>query len=319
MKFTKLYFAIIALSVVFCLQSCNEDESKSIEGNNSRLQLKLVDAPGDYLEVNVNIIDVQYNSSEDDEGWRSFESFDGPVIVDLTELIADNSLLLTDEIIEAGMLKQIRLVLGDDNTLVVDEGEIEPGTPIDLKTPSAQQSGLKMKLNASLEPGFSYTYILDWDVQKSIVKAGNSGQYILKPVINASAEVNSGSISGNVIDSDAVVLENVIVMAYLSTDLENSVASSMTNIDGDFLIQGLDPTDGGNGYILKINHGGFEEFMTEEADKISVIAGEITTLSESIELLFQKSIIGIVIDTDGAVEGATGKCVFCFSQYSVIG
>ena len=42
---------------------------------------------------------------------------------------------------------------------------------------------------------------MDWDVQKSIVKAGNSGNYNLKPVIRVTAEANSGTISGRIADS----------------------------------------------------------------------------------------------------------------------
>lgn len=101
------------------LQSCNEDNDKT--ENTSRLQLKLVDAPGDYEEVNVEILDVLINSTEDDEGWTSITPDDfEPIIVDLTELIAGNELILSDVIIPSGMLNQVRLVLGDNNTLVMN-------------------------------------------------------------------------------------------------------------------------------------------------------------------------------------------------------
>ena len=46
--------AVMVLSMIF-IQSCNNDD----EDNTARVQLKLVDLPGDYLEVNVNIVDVQ--------------------------------------------------------------------------------------------------------------------------------------------------------------------------------------------------------------------------------------------------------------------
>lgn len=260
----------LAIISIMVAQSCsNENDS-----NTARVQLKLVDAPGDYLEVNVEIVDVQYNSSEDEEGWRSFESFSGPVSVDLTELIADNSLLLTDEIIPAGMLKQIRLVLSDNNTLVIEEegGESEP---IHLDTPSAQQSGLKLKLDAELEPGFSYTFILDWDVQKSIVKAGNSGIYNLKPVIKVNAEVNSGSISGRVIEmveDVETVLEGVTtVMLSKGVDDWNTEADS----NGDFLFQGLAE---GIGYTLTIEKTGYELYELTGIDVTVGIVSEVGTI-----------------------------------------
>jgi hypothetical protein len=267
---------VIALTVSFGFLSCGNDKVDSM----SRVQLKLIDAPGDYKEVNVEIIDIQYNSSDDENGWRSFTPEGGyPINIDLTELIAGNSLLLSDEIIPSGMLKQIRLVLSDQNTLLID-GITEP---VHLDTPSAQQSGLKIKLNTELEPGFSYTFILDWDVQRSIVKAGNSGKYILKPVIRANAEVNSGSISGKVIgeiledDIDgAVPLKDITVGVY-STD-NTYVAESLTDENGDFLIQGLAAGD----YKIKIETINYINYDSTEV--IDVTAGEISDVG-TIELL----------------------------------
>jgi Domain of unknown function (DUF4382)/Carboxypeptidase regulatory-like domain len=257
MKLKKLKFFVIAsvaiVSVVFS-QSCSNENSEDA----SRVQLKLVDAPGDYLEVNIEIIDIQYNSSDYEEGWKSFTPETGyPIGVDLTELIAGNSLLLTDQIIPAGMLKQIRLVLSNNNTLKIEGVE----GLIDLDTPSALQSGLKLNLDAELEGGFSYTFILDWNVQESVVEAGASDKYNLKPVIKVSAEVNSGSISGKVveiIEEVETAMENISVGVYTTDDV--MVTDSLTDVNGDFLIQGL---EAGN-YILKISQEGYLEYASTD-------------------------------------------------------
>jgi len=252
--------AVIILSLIF-IQSCNNDD----EDNTARVQLKLVDLPGDYLEVIVNIVDVQYNSG-DEEGWRSFESFEGAQLVDLTDLVGGVNLVLSDEIIPAGTLKQIRLVLGDGNTLMI-EGETEgEGEIFPLETPSAQQSGLKLNLNEELEAGFSYTFILDWDVQKSIVKTG-SDKYILKPVIRVEAEANSVSIEGVVTDEEAVQLSNVIVELYIPNE-DKPFATTTTNGEGYFIFQGLAPAPAK--YELE-----FEGYETSESIEITVNKGEI--------------------------------------------
>ena len=286
-------FAIFSLaSIQSCSESISPTEELSSESQTSRVRLVLVDAPGDYMEVNVEIVDIQYNSSEDDGGWKSFDR-EYPINVDLTELIADNTLLLSDEIIPSGMLKQIRLVLSDNNNIVI-EGEPEP---IDLDTPSAQQSGLKLKLDTELEPGFSYTFILDWDVDKSIVKAGNSGKYNLKPVINVIAEVNSGTVKGNVIgklsisEADAVALENVTVGVFSVNDLDNSVSSTQTDVNGDFTFLGL----AGGSYIFKIMNLGYQDYETPQDTPIVVEVGVVNVLGESIELLLSDSIKGNVV------------------------
>ena len=145
MKKNVLLIAIFMIALLG-FQSCNNDNDKIID-NTARVQLKLVDAPGDYEEVNIEIIDVLINSPENVGDWTSITPDDfTPIIVDLTELIGGAELLLADVIIPSGMLKEVRLVLGDNNTLVI-EGKSDP---VHLDTPSAQQSGLKIKINTLL-------------------------------------------------------------------------------------------------------------------------------------------------------------------------
>jgi hypothetical protein len=273
----KIYFvAIAAMVVMLGFQSCESDD----EGNTARIQLKLVDAPGDYLEVNVNIVDIQYNNSENEAGWVSFgEPDDYPINVDLTTLIAGNSLLLADQIIPSGMLKQIRLVLGDGNTLKIEGQE----SMVALNTPSAMQSGLKLNMNTTLDAGFTYTFVLDWDVQKSVVSTG-AGTYNLKPVIRVNAEVNSGSIEGNVsgeflVDGLSVFndLENAMVQVYTAGGVY--VTETATNAEGDFLVQGLAAGD----YKLKIvNQEAYDDY---ESDLITVTVGSVTTIAPIVFLI----------------------------------
>ncbi len=251
----------MTLLLALGLQGCQEEKTE----DTARVQLRLVDASGEYEEVNVEIIDIQYNSTAK-EGWTSFTPKNGyPIQVDLTKLIAGNDLLLSDEIIPSGMLNQIRLVLSNNNTLLLKNA---PGT-IDLDTPSAEQSGLKLKLDTELDPGFSYTFILDWDVQKSIVKAGNSGKYILKPVIRVNTKVNSGSIRGSVagesISQDPGEVQpigDVIVAIY---DDENEyITQTSTDEKGAFLIQSLQAGT----YKIIIDESSYQPYSSE-AIKVS--------------------------------------------------
>ena len=261
MTFKKIYFvAILAMVVMLGVQGCANDD----ENNTARVQLKLVDAPGDYLEVNVEIVDIQFNNSDSEAGWVSFGTpEDYPINVDLTALIAGNSLLLADQIMPSGMLKQIRLVLGNGNTLKI-EGQAEM---MSLKTPSAMQSGLKLNMNTTLDAGFTYIFILDWDVQKSVVMT-EAGMYNLKPVIRVQAEVNSGSIEGNV---SGEFLDNTIVQVYTTSDVY--VTETGTNIAGDFLIQGLAAGD----YKLKIvDQVAYDDY---ESPLIMVTLGTVNTIA----------------------------------------
>tara|TARA_R110002051_G_scaffold325867_1_gene432608 strand:- start:148001 stop:148855 length:855 start_codon:yes stop_codon:yes gene_type:complete len=265
------YFALLIVTIL-SFQSCSDSDQTD---NTARVQLKLIDAPGDYLEVNVHIVDVQYNSSEDEEGWKSFESFEGAQFVDLTDLIGGVNLVLSNELIPAGTLKQIRLILGDGNTVVVEGDDELPSEPLELTTPSAQQSGLKLNMNTELEGGFSYTFVLDWDVQKSIVKTG-SEKYILKPVIRVESEANSGSIKGVVTAEKAnddlegaVNLNNVLVELYRSDAVEGEepFATTTTNEQGYFIFEGLMPVD----YKIEI---ALEGYVNYEIEDIKVLVGQ---------------------------------------------
>ena len=268
MNYLKSIFgSVITMMALMLMVNCDNADSNKSE--TARIQLKLVDEPGDYEQVNIEIIDIQYRSTEEDESWQSFTPESGyPLNVDITELIAGNSLLLTDEVVPVGLLKQVRLVLSDNNTLKI-EGEDDL---IPLDTPSAQQSGLKLNLDKELEAGFVYSFILDWNVQKSIVKAGNSGKYILKPVIKVNAEVNSGSISGKVVeiieDIETPIANQLIEVYTTEGDL---VKDTLTNENGDFVFQGLDA----GAYIIKIMK---ETYMAYESLEVNVEVGNVESV-----------------------------------------
>jgi hypothetical protein len=56
-------------------------------------------------------------------------------------------------------------------------------TEIPLTTPSAQQSGFKLQARFDVQSGQVADMVLDFDACRSIVKAGASGRYNLKPVV----------------------------------------------------------------------------------------------------------------------------------------
>jgi len=228
--------AVMSLS----LFSCDGNDSTDKSQETSRLMVKMVDAPGDYDQVNVEVLDVMVKSSSDsgDNGWISIgdktQVGEGK-IYDLLKLTGGTNIMLTDSLIPSGSLGQIRLVLGDENTVVVD------GKSFNLTTPSAQQSGLKLQVNQTLTAGTTYEFLLDFDVNKSIVTTGNSS-YILKPVIRVSTKEASGIIKGVVSPAvDYQVLASVqqgeqVFSAFVKIDDKDG---DTTDGDGAFQINGI--------------------------------------------------------------------------------
>lgn len=270
MKFLK---QVLSILVVFFVFSCNDSENSANANATAKLSIKLVDEPGDFENVFIEVIDVMVkyeNENEDDNdenGWESIGII-SPGIYDLLELTGGISLQLIDnEEIQTGTIKQIRLLLGNENSVVL-EGEVEAR---ELKTPSAQQSGLKVMVNEPILSGFNYDFILDFNVDESIVMAGNSGNIILKPVLRASLEVNSGSIIGNVLPSDVAI----------EIEATNGVinASTFTNDLGDFEISGLPEGI----YTVTITPDEDSMLNPVIVENVEVIIGE-TTILESIIL-----------------------------------
>jgi len=182
MNWRKYHYVVIVLSIaIIGFNSC-KDDSESDEGTaNFRVSMtNTVTATREYSEVNIDLQKISINVSSDtnaSSGWVDLETNQG--IYNLLDFTSGNDTILAfDSVLVVQTISQIRLLLGDNNT-VVDGGE-----SYDLKTPSGQTSGLKIPVNVTLLPGFSYIVELDFDPDQSVVKTGN-GKYNLKPVIKA--------------------------------------------------------------------------------------------------------------------------------------
>jgi len=179
------------------------------------VRMSMIDASCDYRNVFVNVKMVRLQKSptaaESDGGWIDIVPAGGSQIVDLLSLTNRKLLDLGAATVDAGTYSQLRLVLEDTGNEVV----LEDGTRHVLKTPSAQQSGLKIKANYTVAADTTTDYLLDFDACKSIVVAGNSGQWILKPVVRLTAKF-TGAIEGYV-DTAGLDLANTSVYAELPT------------------------------------------------------------------------------------------------------
>lgn len=265
---------LLTAMVVVGLTSCEKDNEDSVNGGGkANLTVRMTDAPGDYDEVNIDVQaieihveaagDVELEDDEDGDGWIMVEDVQTGVY-DLLELTGGVSELLADTEVPAGYVSQMRLILGENNTVVVN-GESKP-----LNTPSAQQSGLKLQLNQDFEAGESYAYMLDFDVDQSVVETGNGG-YNLKPVIRVAAEINSGLVIGTVSPANIQSLVKI-------TNSSNTI-SAYTDAEGHFSLNGVPPGT----YELTVTPEVASGLSVHTIPSIEVEANETTEL-ELIEL-----------------------------------
>ncbi len=294
----KLIIPIFLLGVLF---SCDDNKSSDIAVNQPTISVRLVDAPGNYEAVNVQIVDVMIkmnNDNDDDNGWISLEA--NSEIVNLLDFTGGFSKVLVERFpIPAGTLSQMRLILGDGNTIVI-KGENDENETFDLKTPSAQQSGLKLKVNTTIEEGFTYDFILDFDVEKSIVKAGNSGNIILKPVLYVSAEASSGIIEGLVSPNNVPSMVSVLVddNGTPQTD-DDFVITAYTNVvTGAFSLWGV---PAGTYEVIATPIDDTSDYSYGNVIDVVVTKGEVIKITDPITLMLKTGSISGTIS--GLAEG----------------
>jgi uncharacterized surface anchored protein len=197
---------LLSLGVLGAL-SCSDSSGPG--PGTSKLTLLLKDNPGDIQAAWVTISEINLQGS-----GGTIHLKDGDFTVDLLTLQSQLATLLQDAVIPAGTYTQLRFVISEACIQVEDIGGGSsfyassaayattwcgaPDAPGHLQMPSFSQSGLKVILpgNAITVPdGEDVTLIVDFDVQQSFGHvAGNSGQWVMHPVIKATGATLTGSI-----------------------------------------------------------------------------------------------------------------------------
>lgn len=164
-------------------------------GSMAALTVKLVDGPLDGLKAmnvevqKVELIDAQGSATELAQPNR---------VIDLLKLQGGISDTLAAVQIEAGSYRGLRLLLGANNSVQLADDSVHP-----LTTPSAQQTGLKVAIDLSVDPGGDHTLVVDFDVAASLQlhTAGHNNKYMLRPVLRAVNAQTSGAVSGHLSDA----------------------------------------------------------------------------------------------------------------------
>jgi hypothetical protein len=212
---------LLSAGALMLITACKKEDDTSSAAMTTPVKVRMTDAPASYDQVNVDVIGVEFKI--DPEITVNLNVNAG--IYNLLDFVNGIDTLIASSTVPSGALSQVRLILGPNNTVVVD------GQPHPLSTPSAMQSGLKLNVHSALQPGVLYELLLDFDANQSIVVTG-TGEYQLKPVIRVISVATSGSIHGTV--TTALALPSSIS----ATDGINTY-STMTDANGNFLLRGL--------------------------------------------------------------------------------
>lgn len=216
-------FLLLCSGALMLTTACKKEEANTTVGT-TPVKVRMTDAPAGYDQINIDIIGVEFKVN----GETTVNLNVNPGIYNLLDFTNGVDTLIASADVPSGELSQVRLILGSNNSIVVD------GQPHPLETPSAMQSGLKLNVHSTLQPGVEYRLLLDFDANQSIVVEGN-GTYKLKPVIRVIDVESSGSIH-------AVVITPIALPATITATKNGVTTTTYTTTtagNGHFLLQGL--------------------------------------------------------------------------------
>ncbi|KAA9332972.1 DUF4382 domain-containing protein [Hymenobacter busanensis] len=266
----------LALGAVLSLGSCSNDNDSS---NSSKLEVRLMDAPGDFQQVSLDVrqIEVHLKDEGNPDGWQTLP-FTAQAI-NVLDYVNGRSALLVSTDFAPGDLKEIRLILGPDSYVIGTDGQ-----RYDLKTPSGQTSGVKLRLDkATLRQRETFQLLLDFDVARSIVERGNwkagndkKERYLLKPVIRVVAQDINGGLRGTV--TPAAALPQVLAIRRSITPADTF--STRADASGAYQLFGLPSGT----YALKYfpttaAPTGQPAYQTKEVGGVVVVNNQVTTVN----------------------------------------
>ncbi len=206
------FLAVLLTAAV--LMGC-DDEVTGGDGE-GRLRIMLTDAPGDLDEAFVKIeriilIRSDTDSTNENSSGRLTFTPDVTGFINLLDLTGGEVLQIVDTTgIPEGTYSQLRIIIDEayvtlkDGRVFATSGAALPsGVTADgtLRCPSCAQSGFKVKFSqGGLVINETSVVTIDFDAGQSFGhQAGNSGQWIMRPVLRATAtNIDFGRITGNV-------------------------------------------------------------------------------------------------------------------------
>lgn len=223
------------------------------------LSLFLTDAPdGNYQAVYVTISEVHAKQGLDEEGGPWWVVAEPNQTYDLLELTNGVLAHLGLTQLPAGHYDQLRLIIGtvpDDGLNIFDEAHPyanyivdSDGTEHELKIPSGIQTGIKLVAGFDIYGGQVTELILDFDAEQSVVKAGASGSWLLKPtirVLGTTVVTISGLVTDETDGGSPLPGARISAQVYYPEDTypdmepEERVliqASTISNDDGEYVL-----------------------------------------------------------------------------------
>ncbi len=249
MKSIKLSVMSAALVVlVSVLAGCGGGGGSSSGGSTGSLSVSLQDSATEYRAVYVTINQVQVHL--EGEKWEDVMAPEkAGKTYNLLSLVngVREELGIVD--LPEGSYTQMRLIIGlqpDGGINVLSEKHPfanyvvtkEDSAYHELKVPSGPQTGIKIVHGFTISEFETTEIVLDFDAGKSVVRAGNSGLWLLKPTIKVFELSEYAIVRGVVEDGEGAGIEGALVSAQQEDFDGNPVvfAATISDAEGKFAL-----------------------------------------------------------------------------------
>jgi hypothetical protein len=288
-----LALAGVGLGAAALLAACGGGSSS----DSGTLQLSLTDAPAcgyDHVNVTIQKVRVHQSStaSDSDAGWSEIVLSPDKQRIDLLTLT--NGLLdtLGQTPLPPGKYTQMRLVLAANDSTNPLANSVVPtgGSEVALTTPSGLQTGLKMNIDIDIAANKMADFVLDFDACKSVVRAGASGSYLLKPVVSVIPHFVSG------------------VLGYVDASLASGTTSVSVQQAG-VVVKSTAPDSTGKFLLEPVAPGTYDLVLSAAGHATAVVTGVVVATDTVTSLNTSSSGLNPPTSTSGTAAGAVATGV----------
>ena len=275
----------LAALMTLTLASCGGSGSSSGSSSNGdgTLSLELTDSTTqDYRAVYVTIDRVDVHRA--DGNWEIVAN--PQATYNLLELVNGVTSPLGEDQLPAGNYTQMRLIIGptpDSGTNLNDNFHpyanyllMADNSINELKIPSGPQTGIKLVSGFTIDQNQTTELLLDFDAMRSVVKAGKSGKYLLKPTIKVLDRNTEAIVKGTVSSTNDSKIAGAFVSAQ-SGDPLTIQAGTITDKKDDQ--EGDQENDKEGRYKLFLEPGDYTLVATADGylpacDSLTLVSGD---------------------------------------------